>query len=46
MRLLQVIVEVEHLFGIEIPDDVTFRVGTIGEFEDLVAELCHEDSQS
>ena len=39
MRILQIILETEKAFGIEIDDDATFRLQTIGEFEDLVERL-------
>lgn len=44
MRILQIILETENALGIEIPDDVTFRVETIGEFEKLAVELCQQKS--
>ncbi|GAA4661246.1 acyl carrier protein [Streptomyces buecherae] len=39
MRVLQVILKTEKAFDIEIEDDVTFRIQTVGEFQKLVAEL-------
>jgi len=39
LRMLSIILEVEKKFQVEIPDDATFRIETIGEFEGLVAEL-------
>ncbi|MFE6776687.1 acyl carrier protein [Streptomyces sp. NPDC057702] len=39
MRVLQIILKTEKAFDIEIEDDVTFRIQTIGEFQKLVAEL-------
>jgi acyl carrier protein len=44
MRVLQIILETENTFGIEIPDDVTFRLETVGEYLDLVEELCRQGS--
>lgn len=40
MRILQIILETEKEFGIEIGDDVTFRIETVGQFQDVVEELC------
>ncbi|MET8679650.1 acyl carrier protein [Streptomyces sp. NPDC004647] len=40
MRVLQIILETEKEFGIEIGDDITFRIATIGEFQGLVEKLC------
>lgn len=42
MRLLQIILETENTFGIEINDEVTFQLQTIGEFQDLVDEQCKQ----
>ncbi len=42
MRILQIILETEKAFDIEIDDDATFRLQTIGEFQDLVERLCRE----
>jgi len=42
MRVLQIILLTEKAFGVEIPDDVTFRIDTVGEFEALVHGLCEE----
>ncbi|GAB2587977.1 hypothetical protein GCM10027168_21040 [Streptomyces capparidis] len=42
MRVLQIILEVESAFGIEVDDDVTFRIETVGQFEELVVRLCRE----
>ncbi|MFE7116167.1 acyl carrier protein [Streptomyces sp. NPDC057654] len=42
MRILQIILETEKAFDIEIDDDATFRLQTIGEFHDLVERLCRE----
>jgi acyl carrier protein len=39
MRILQIILETENAFGVEVPDDATFHVQTIGEFEAMVEEL-------
>jgi acyl carrier protein len=44
MRILQIILETENTLRIEIPDDVTFRVQTIGEYESVVGELCQQKS--
>jgi len=46
MRILEIIVDTENAFGIEIPDDVTFRIQTIGDFEELVAGLCRQGTPS
>ena len=40
MKILQIILEVERAFDIELDDEVTFRVETIGQFEDEVRRLC------
>jgi acyl carrier protein len=40
IRVLEIIVAVEKKFDVEIPDDVTFRVETVGEFAALVESLC------
>jgi acyl carrier protein len=39
MKILQVILEVERTFDIELDDEVTFRVETIGQFVDEVRRL-------
>ncbi len=39
IRILNIILKVEKLYGIEIPDDATFRLETVGEFVSLVDEL-------
>ncbi|QKV96148.1 acyl carrier protein [Streptomyces sp. NA02950] len=39
MRVLQIILKTEKAFDIEIEDDVTFRIQTIGEFQTLVEDL-------
>ena len=39
MNLLNIILGVEKRWGIEIPDEATFRLETIGEFAQLVQEL-------
>jgi len=39
LKMLSVILAVENRFEIEIPDDATFRIETIGEFESLVQSL-------
>ncbi|WP_441245697.1 acyl carrier protein [Kitasatospora sp. McL0602] len=39
MRVLQIILKTEKAFDIEIEADVTFRIQTVGEFQQLVAEL-------
>ena len=41
-RLLQVILEVENAFDIEIDDDATFRIETVGEFQAAVDELVRQ----
>jgi acyl carrier protein len=43
MRLLQIILETENTFSVEIDDDVTFRIQTIGEYQDLVEKLCDQN---
>jgi len=40
MRVLQIILETEKAFDIEIDAAVTFQVTTVGQFQDLVQELC------
>ena len=37
--ILNIILHAEKRFGIEVPDDVTFRVETVGEFIGLVDDL-------
>lgn len=39
IKVLTVILKVEKRFGIEIPDEATFKLETIGEFIALVEEL-------
>lgn len=39
IQVLTIILKVEKRFGIEIPDDATFRLETVGQFLDLVDEL-------
>ncbi len=42
IKILNVILKVEKAYGIEIPDEVTFRLETLGEFEELIAETLAE----
>lgn len=42
MRLLEVIIDVEKRYDIEIPDSAPFNIKTIGEFESLVTELAKQ----
>ena len=44
MRLLQIVLETENAFGIEIPDYVTFHIQSIGEYEELVGQLRRQGS--
>jgi acyl carrier protein len=46
MRVLQIILKTEKTFDIEIGDEVTFRVETVGEFQDLVVELCQQQASA
>jgi acyl carrier protein len=39
IRVLEIIVAVEKRFDVELPDDVTFRIETVGEFVELVSAL-------
>jgi acyl carrier protein len=39
MKVLSIILKVEKKYGIELPDDATFRLETIGQFLDLVQSL-------
>ncbi|NMO17324.1 acyl carrier protein [Pyxidicoccus fallax] len=39
MKVLSIILKVEKRFGIEIPDDATFRLETVGQFTELVESL-------
>lgn len=39
LKMLNVILAVEKRYGIEIPDEATFHVETVGEFEELVGGL-------
>ena len=41
MRLLEVIMEVEKRYEIEIPDSAPFNITTVGEFENLVLRLAN-----
>lgn len=40
MKILSVIVKLEKRYGIEIPDEATFTVSTVGELVTLVERLC------
>lgn len=42
MRLLEVIMDVEKRYRIEIPDSAPFRITTVGEFENLVLSLVNK----
>lgn len=44
MKVLQIILETEKRFGLELSDDVTFRVQTIKQFRDEVESLLVEGS--
>ncbi len=44
MHVLQIILETENVFDIEIDGDATFRIETIGDYELLVDELQHESA--
>jgi acyl carrier protein len=46
MRVLEVILKVEKAFGVEISDEATFRIETVGEFQDLVVRLCQEQASA
>lgn len=39
MNVLQIVLETENAFGIEIDDDVTFSIQTVGQYYDMVAAL-------
>jgi acyl carrier protein len=39
MRVLSIILKVEKRFGIELPDDATFRLETVEQFLQLVESL-------
>jgi acyl carrier protein len=39
MKVLTIILKVEKKYGIELPDDATFRLETVGQFLDLVQAL-------
>jgi acyl carrier protein len=39
MKVLSIILKVEKKYGIELPDDATFRLETVGQFLDLVQSL-------
>jgi acyl carrier protein len=39
MKVLSIILKVEKKYGIELPDDATFRLETVGQFLDLVRSL-------
>lgn len=40
MRILQIILATEKTFDIEIDDDVTFHIQTVGQYQNLVEKLC------
>ena len=42
MRTLEIILQVENKYGIEIPDNLTFTVKTIGEFEQIIQKLVQQ----
>ncbi|MFD3524365.1 acyl carrier protein [Streptomyces sp. NPDC058653] len=46
MRVLQIVLNTEKAFDIEIEDEVTFRVQTVGEFQGVVVELCGQKSSA
>ena len=46
MRVLEVILKAEKALGIEISDEATFRIETLGEFQDLVVQLCQEQAST
>ncbi|MFQ5931098.1 MAG: acyl carrier protein [Nitrospiraceae bacterium] len=46
IKVLNVILKVEKLFDVEIPDEATFRTETIGEFDQLVQNLCAQRTVS
>lgn len=39
MKVLSIILKVEKRYGIELPDDATFRLETVGQFLELVQSL-------
>jgi acyl carrier protein len=39
MKVLTIILKVEKKYGIELPDDATFRLETVGQFLELVESL-------
>lgn len=45
MKVLSIILKVEKKFGIEIPDDATFRMETVGQFFELVESLVAQPLQ-
>ncbi|MFC8077008.1 acyl carrier protein [Streptomyces sp. NPDC057307] len=46
MRVLQIVLTTEKAFDIEIEDEVTFRVQTIGEFQGVVEDLCRQKTSA
>lgn len=40
IKILKIILKVETLFKVEIPDEATFRLETFGQFDRLVQDLC------
>ncbi|GGJ82738.1 hypothetical protein GCM10011583_12930 [Streptomyces camponoticapitis] len=46
MRVLQIVLNTEKAFDIEIEDEVTFRVQTIGEFQGVVEDLCRQKNSA
>lgn len=40
IKVLRAILLVEKQFNIEIPDDITFNVTTVGQFINVVEDLC------
>ncbi len=40
IKILRAILLIEKQFNIEVPDDITFNVTTVGQFIDVVDDLC------
>lgn len=46
IKVLRAILLVEKQFNIEIPDDITFNVTTVGQFIDVVEDLCAQKNST
>jgi acyl carrier protein len=46
MQILQIILETEKKFDVDIADDITFRIETIGQFEAEIKKLCEKNASA